>query len=318
MFWCRCFLIVRSPIATQRPQLTGSLLGVLFPSLVLLLVVSAASGIRPGAPAILVLLVAGVVVLGLPHGALDPLVAAQIWGSRPHFTMIRFLLVYIAVAAFCAAIWISIPTAALVGFLSISAYHFGSDWNGRSSAWGQSAFGIAIVTVPTLCKGPQVEEIYRQLGASFVHQLVAVSQVLAVVAVAGALFAALPRSKFQSSNLVEILTVVVGGLFLPPLLFFTCYFCLLHSPRHLMQTARTLGLRGLQEIVRSAAPTVLATLLLAAGLWRFLPSSVYSEKMIQLVFIGLAALTAPHMLLTEFSLRRSFLPLSVSAGTETH
>lgn len=311
-------MILQSPITEQRQAFTGSLFGALFPSLVLVLVVAAASGIRPGAPAILVFLVAGVVVLGLPHGALDPLVAAQIWGARPHFTMMRFGVVYLAVAALCAAVWISLPTAALVGFLSISAYHFGSDWNGRCSAWGQSAFGIAIVTVPTLCKGGQVEEIYRQLGASSVHQLVSVSQFFAVVAVAGALFAALVQSKFQKSNLVELLTVVVGGLFLPPLLFFTCYFCLLHSPRHLMQTARTLGLRGLQEIVRSAAPTVFATLLLAAGLWRFLPSSVYSEKLIQLVFIGLAALTAPHMLLTEFSLRRSFLPLSVSSGTHAH
>lgn len=311
-------MILQSPITEQRQPFTGSFFGALFPSLVLILVAAAASGIRPGAPAILVLLVAGVVILGLPHGALDPLVAAQVWGARPHFTMVRFVVVYVAVAALFAAVWISIPTVALVGFLSISAYHFGSDWNGRCSAWGQSAFGIVIVTVSTLCKGGQVEEIYRQLGASSVHQLVAVSRVLAVVAVAGALFAALRRSKFQKSNFLELSTVLIGGLFLPPLLFFTCYFCLLHSPRHLMQTARTLGLRGLQEIVRSAAPTVVATLLLAAGLWRFLPSSVYSERVIQLVFIGLAALTAPHMLLTEFSLRRSFLPLPVSSGIHTH
>ncbi len=297
------------PAGTAPGQLvTASLFSVLFPSLTLVFVVAAASGISPGAPLILVLLVGGVVILGLPHGALDPLVATQLWGARQSFTMTRFVVLYTGMAAICAAVWIVIPNAALIVFLSISAYHFGSDWEGRSTAWGQRAFGIAIVSIPALCKGRQVEEIYRQLGASVAHQIVTVSQAFALVAIGTALFAASSRSKFRRSNLVELSTVVVGGLVLPPILFFTCYFCLLHSPRHLMETARNLGLRGVRNIAHSALPTVLGTLVLGGGLWAVLPGSVYSQKLIQLVFIGLAALTTPHMLLTELSLRRS--PLS--------
>jgi Brp/Blh family beta-carotene 15,15'-monooxygenase len=291
-------------ITAPGQPVTGSMFDVLFPSVTLILVVAASIGIGPGAPLILALLVAGVVILGLPHGALDPLVATQLWGARQSFTMIRFLLLYTATAAICATIWMIVPNAALIGFLAGSAYHFGSDWDGRSTVWGQSAFGIAVVSVPTLCNANKVEEIYKQLGVSVALQIVTVSQVVAVVAVMVALFAASYRSKFRISNLLELSTVIVGALVLPPLLFFTCYFCLLHSPRHLMQTARTLSLRGVQDIARAAAPTVLATLGLGTGLWIFLPGSIFSQKVIQLVFIGLAALTAPHMLLTEFNLRR--------------
>ena len=294
----------RPSVPEPRQLVSASLFSMLFPALTLALVLASASGINPGKPLILVLLVGGVVILGLPHGALDPLVATQLWGARHSFTMIRFLLLYSGMAALCAMVWIIAPNAALVGFLGLSAYHFGSDWDGRCTVWGKSAFGISIVCVPTLCKADKVEEIYKQLGVSVAHQLVTVSQVLAVVAVVAALVAASSRSKFRISSLLELSTVVVGGLVLPPLLFFTCYFCLLHSPRHLMQTARALGLRGVQDIARSAAPAVVATLVLGIGLWMVLPDSVYSQKVIQLVFIGLAALTAPHMLLTELSLRR--------------
>jgi Brp/Blh family beta-carotene 15,15'-monooxygenase len=307
------------PVKPQpRQSVTTSLFSTLFPSLTLFFVLASASGVSPGTPLILVLLVAGVVILGLPHGALDPLVAKQLWGGRQSFTMIRFLLLYTSVAALCAAGWMIAPNAALVVFLSISAYHFGSDWDGRCIAWGKSAFGISIVCVSTLRKADKVEEIYKQLGASAAHQIVLVSQILAVVAVVVALFAASSRSKFRISNLVELSTVLVGGLFLPPLLFFTCYFCLLHSPRHLMQTARTLGLSGVQDIARSATPTVLATLVLGICLWIVLPDSIYSQKVIQLVFIGLAALTAPHMLLTELSMRRNLLSLSTAGCANLH
>lgn len=306
----------RLAVAESRQPVPASLSSALFLAVTLLLVVASAGGINPGTPFILILLVSGVVILGLPHGALDPLVAAQLWGARPSFTMIRFLLLYTLMAALCAAVWTIAPNAALVAFLIISAYHFGSDWDGRSPAWGQSAFGLAIVTLPTLRKAYEVGEIYQQLGASVAHDIVTVSQVIAVAAVVAALVAASSRSKFRVSKLLELLTVVVGSLVLPPLLFFTCYFCLLHSPRHLMQTARALNLRGIRDIVRSAAPTVLATLVLAVGLWSFLPGSVYSQKLIQLVFIGLAALTMPHMVLTELNLRRD--PQSLSAAVGAH
>jgi Brp/Blh family beta-carotene 15,15'-monooxygenase len=282
---------------------------ILFPVVTLVLVLVSASGISPGTPLILVILVTGVVILGLPHGALDPLVAKDLWEASQFFTMIRFLVLYTCLAFLCAAVWLIAPTASLVGFLMISAYHFGSDWNGRSTALGQAAFGTFVICISTLRKADEVEAIYRQLGASAVHPIVMVSQVLAVAAFIAAVYAASSRSKFRASNLLELAIVTAGGLVLPPLLYFSCYFCLLHSPRHLMQTANTLRLRGIQDIVRFAAPTVIATLLLSIGLWIMLPKSINSQKILQLVFIGLAALTVPHMLLTEFSLRRHRLSL---------
>lgn len=84
---------------------------------------------------------------------------------------------------------------------------------------------------------------------------------------------------------------------LDPLLYFTVYFCLLHSPRHLFETARSIGLSSLVSIARAAAPIVIATLVLAAVLWRLLPGASLDAQLLQIVFIGLACLTIPHMLL---------------------
>ena len=300
----RC--ILKDPCAALDRGQTDSASRFGFPFLVftLVLVLASARGMSPGTPLILIFLVAGVVILGLPHGALDPLVARQLWGAREFFTMTRFLILYAGIAMLCAAVWMLAPNAALVVFLIISAYHFGSDWEDLSPAWGQNAFGLVIVSLPTVHNAQAVTEIYRQLGASMATGIVTVSQMVAVVAVVAALFAVSVRTKFRVSGLMELSAVLVGGLMLPPLLFFVCYFCLLHSPKHLMQTARSLGLSGVRDIARSAAPTVLGTLILGFVLWMALPSANYSEKVIRLVFIGLAALTMPHMLLTEFSLRR--------------
>lgn len=301
----RCIVSRPLSVASAAQPTSTKLWSVLFPALTLLLILLSAGDKHLSQPILLVLLVAGVVILGLPHGAFDPLVAKQLWHRAQTFPMLPFLLLYTGMATLSALFWLYAPNAGLIVFLLISAYHFGSDWEGRSSVLGRGAFGVTVVTISSLRKSAGVEDIFTQLGASLAHNLVVVSQLVAILAIACAFIALATRARSRISNLVEFSTVVVGGLLLPPLLFFTCYFCLLHSPRHLMQTAHSLNVRGVWNIARIAAPTVLATIVLALGLWRFLPATVLSQRFIQVVFIGLAALTVPHMLLTELARRRA-------------
>jgi beta-carotene 15,15'-dioxygenase len=78
------------------------------------------------------------------------------------------------------------------------------------------------------------------------------------------------------------------------------YFCLLHSLRHLTGTLGVLPER--RQALHSAAGitalslagAALAALLLLAG-----AGAVVDAAMLQVVFIGLAALTVPHMLLVD-------------------
>jgi len=82
-----------------------------------------------------------------------------------------------------------------------------------------------------------------------------------------------------------------------PLVYFALYFCALHSLRHLAGLFREApaseqGRLWRMTFVYTVATVVLAGVLLA--LWSHLP---IDTLILQLVFIGLAAVTVPHMML---------------------
>ena len=275
----------------------------LFPGVTLILVAANYLGTSMSGPIILALLVGGVVFLGLPHGSLDPLVAMQILGSDRRFTIGRFLLAYSLLAAVCVGCWLAFPNVGLSLFLIISALHFGSDWQQRGSSWGRIAYGACIVSVPTLHHAETVRQIFTELGATAAVSIVNTSKIVSCFAIAVAWFSLLPQLSRRWRDGLELAVILIGALALQPLIFFVCYFCLLHSPRHLFETSREVGLRGVGALITAVAPTVGATLVFAALLWRFLPAEHFTSHVLQIVFIGLAALTVPHMLLTEIKER---------------
>jgi hypothetical protein len=72
---------------------------------------------------------------------------------------------------------------------------------------------------------------------------------------------------------------------------------LLHSPRHLLETAEDLGLTNFRSIALKSLPTLAATLVLAVLFYLHLHGAPASGRILMTVFVGLAALTVPHMLL---------------------
>lgn len=270
-----------------------------FPVGALLLMATSAARIQPTESIVLTCVVVGVVVLGLPHGALDPFIAKRMWSQHPQFTQVRFWLLYAAIATICAAFWLIAANTALILFLLISAYHFGSDWRDRGTQWSRLAYGTCIVTLPALAHPQTVSRIYSALGATVAPIIVTTSRVVAVLAVVLASASLWRQLRSRRQDAIELAFIVLGSLFIQPLLFFVSYFCLLHSPRHLLETARRVNLTGIVPIARGVVPALVGALALGALLWHFLPSHQSGDKTLQIVFIGLAAITVPHMLLSE-------------------
>lgn len=66
------------------------------------------------------------VVLGIPHGAIDHFVVARIEQKNGRtFSFLRFLAVYLLQMALYAILWIFFPALSLLLFLVLSAWHFG-------------------------------------------------------------------------------------------------------------------------------------------------------------------------------------------------
>jgi Brp/Blh family beta-carotene 15,15'-monooxygenase len=231
------------------------------------------------------------------------MVAQQCFGDRDGFKLSVFFIFYAAAALLYALVWWQWPGFGLASFLAIAAYHFGSDWENRGSLLSRCAYGATVVTLPALAHPAQVAAVYQALGVVRPQMLLHVSTIVAVLAGGLAVGSGVWRWRTCRSDLVEVVCIVAGAILLQPLLFFVCYFGLLHSPRHLLQTARSVGIARLATIARVTAPGVLATVLAAAVFLILLHGKRLDDRILCVVFVGLAALTVPHMILERLNVR---------------
>ena len=110
-------------------------------------------------------------------------------------------------------------------------------------------------------------------------------------------------------SLLDSFTVIILNMNFEPLLAFTVYFCFLHSIRHslsLIQDINSKNLKkGLINFLKKALPLTIVTafgFLIAV----FLLNEYYllDSAILKVVFIGLASLTFPHILL-EYLLEKN-------------
>lgn len=277
--------------------------GIWYAALTLLLVLLVFLGVGVDPRLEMGLLLLGVVVLGLPHGALDTVVARQAFGYRQWYSQTGFSLVYLLVAVAYALLWWWLPLLTLTSFLMLSAWHFGSDWENKAGWWAQLAYGLAVVCLPVVLQRPQVEAVFAALGVPDAGVLLPAMQVIGPVAGAVAILRAIGGGRAWRQDLAEIVTIVGSALVLPPLLYFVTYFCFLHSPRHLLAVARETGISGWSPLLRAAGPAVAVSA--GGGLlaWWLLPRASEQAGLLVVVFVGLAALTLPHMALAWLTQR---------------
>lgn len=254
----------------------------------------------------LVVLGAGVAILGLPHGALDHWLGRDL--LAPCFGLAWpavFAALYLGLSGAVLAAWLAAPGAALVGFLLLSVLHFGigDAENQPPSTAEVLARGGLVVALPMLVHPAETAALFGWLTGDAANAGAAVAAVRWPVAVlwagtVAATFAIRPAR----GMVIELVLLTATFALLPPLLAFAVYFCALHSPRHFADLAASRG-EPLARILVAAVPLTVATLLLAAvGAW-LLRAEPPEVAALQVVFWGLSALTVPHMLLTALTTR---------------
>lgn len=248
-------------------------------------------------------IVVPVVLLGLPHGAIDPFIAWQSGVWRSPAGAILFLAVYTLLAGLVFLAWNYAPIVLLTGFLLISAWHFAGDWRLNSHWAARLAIGVSLLSLPALFHEYRVAELYTYISGDSAELVASLQGAIApaglCVLMAGALLA-------DPVERVELILLAALAITVPPLLYFAIYFCVLHSPRHIRNTLQDLSPLARRQAVLASAVFTAATLLLAIPAWLWLSDRpVFDSRLIAIVFIGLAALTVPHMLLIEWRERRS-------------
>ena len=242
-----------------------------------------------------------VATLGLPHGALDPLIARRAGLWRTPLGFAGFNLGYLVIVVLVVGVWLLAPTASLIGFLVVSGIHFGADWNSGRSVVLRSLTGVGLLTLPAFAHHDEVAGIYRTLAGTGGGVVADVQALLGPVAIIAMLIGAALALRRRPTDTLEILLAATLALVAPPLIFFALYFCALHSARHLRHgfaEERGSGrLAVLITVVYTVVPIAAVGILTVVFVGDFAPGgSLAGGWIIRLVFIGLAALTVPHMM----------------------
>lgn len=255
-------------------------------------------------------------LLGMPHGALDAVFARKLFGIESYTGWAAFALFYVALAAAVVGFWFFLPTAFLCAFLLVSALHFGGDPAVNTSTVVRGLYGGSVIVLPALWHGPELEHLMGLVaGPASAAVVVPVLQHLATAWLAAILVGCVLQARssrrmahqtaretafdtaFEMAALAALLVAAT------PLVSFTVYFCAMHSPRHILRTVLGMPVIEARNALRLALwPTLAVLAALLVGGWLSSGRAI-QPVILQLVFVGLAALTLPHMLLLERSRR---------------
>lgn len=253
-----------------------------------------------------------IMLIGLPHGAGDGLLAFKNFKPTPKGWVV-FVSSYLAIAAMVVALWYVYPVLGLLLFLIQSCIHFGlgdvsaSDQIARGTQsqnrlhhWARiiAMGGGPVLLIPLFHPIPVNDVFVLMSGQAASYLIIYVIFLLPVwLAAFGIMLSHLPKTGGRETALLLLL---VGLYFiLPPLWSFAIYFCCVHSLRHFVvlnsQIDGGLVKSGhLGQILLFSVPPIGVIFLFALQ-----AQAHFTEALTAGLFIGLAALTVPHMVLVD-------------------
>jgi Brp/Blh family beta-carotene 15,15'-monooxygenase len=244
--------------------------------------------------------------LGLPHGASDHLAAMV--GRRMRDDpgrLLIFLALYLGAVAATLLLWDAAPGATLAAFLALSALHFAIDdvQDGLRLA-ERAARGLMPTTLPALFHAEALTHLFAAISISANGQALAnVALVLAPLVLALVLLAIVLRLRDGDLASAQELALSASVLLaFSPLVSFALIFALVHSRGQTRERMATLRLPTLRTYLLACAPTLLGAGILFASLGVLFIND--QAPTLSTVFIGPAALTVPHILMTPLFERR--------------
>ena len=257
------------------------------------------------------LALAFVVVIGLPHGAFDGAIARHLGYSRTLGGLLKFITFYLGIAAAVVAFWVWQPGLALALFLLISAVHFGygdaTAASGIAQAVQIAAHGGVAVFGVSLFHLKQVTPLFAALTDGDVVLAVIMTEFfpLFIIPVAALYLISAIRDAGLRPRLVELALLCLLLSVVPPLVGFAIYFCVIHTSRHMRHIWDRVSSNATpRHILSQAVWFTLASWGGGAIMLLWLDSGNISYDLLKVIFIGLAALTVPHMILVDGLFRR--------------
>jgi len=262
-----------------------------------------------------------ILIIGVSHGSLDHIKGKKLLRLFNIKSTYIFYITYILIAAIVILTWIILPSITLIVFLMIASYHFGKEdtqflINDRSYFTQILYFfkGFLIILAPLYFHFQETIAIFKLLlidNEAFYSSLnfIETNNVIQIGIFSSTLSSIfLFLKNFEIKKFVVFLdyfSILILNYYLSPLIAFTVYFCFLHSIRHSISLAIDLDpnslVNGFRLFVKKALPlTILTAIFSFIALYLLENSYNLDSAILKIIFIGLASLTFPHILLEYF------------------
>ena len=260
-----------------------------------------------------------ILILGISHGALDNIKGKKLLKLFGYKSSFSFYLVYILISFLIITLWLIFPNIVLFLFLIVAAYHFGKEDTvfafKRKFLISECLFflkGSSVIVTPLLLQRNATNEIFQILNFNVFESVVFNDQFLIMLLCLSFLSSLFISNKkdtdIKGIMIMDFASLIILNFFLTPILAFTIYFCFLHSIRHSITLIFELDKSfesGIKKFVSRAIPLTFVTgVIFLLGIFFLNNFYTLDEAIYKVIFIGLASLTFPHILL-EYLLEKN-------------
>ena len=250
--------------------------------------------------------------IGVSHGALDHEKGKKIIKLFKSKKIELFYLAYVSLSLIIILLWSIAPIITLIIFLIVASYHFGKE----DSVFGKIKYnhfsnilfffkGSIIVLAPLYFSQEETFEIFKILNVN----IKTINQDFLLALILLSLFSNFLLKKNILIHSIDTLSIIIINWAFSPLVAFTIYFCFLHSIRHsfslIYEINKNNFKKGSNLFIKKALPlTMLRGLLFLISLYVLNNYFLLNSAILKVIFIGLASLTFPHILL-EYLLEKN-------------
>ena len=248
--------------------------------------------------------------IGISHGSLDHIKGKKLLKILGFKSLAIFYISYVIIGLITIIIWLLFPKFLLFLFLIVAAFHFGkedSDFISKNKNFELIYFlkGSLVIISPLLFHKNETLTIFKSLNFDISTNILINNEVLYLfifLSFISNIILSLNKSfDIKSLLLMDFLSILILNYFLNPVLAFTFYFCFLHSIRHsisLIKEINTNLKKGLPIFIKKALPlTIISIFGYIFALYILNNYNELNESIYKVIFIGLASLTFPHILL---------------------
>ena len=256
--------------------------------------------------------------IGVSHGSLDNLKGKKLFQIYGINNFVIFYLSYILISLSVIFFWIIIPSISLIIFLIIASHHFGKEDTQflivENSYLNQLFFflkGTLIIFAPMYFHFDETISIFKLLlieNESFYEFLnfLESNKILLYGIILSTLSSIILFIKnfdlLKFTIFLDYFSILIINFYFSPLVAFTVYFCFLHSIRHSISLVYELDnndlMNGLKIFTKKALPlTIVTATFCFLGLYLLNNTYNFDSSVLKIIFIGLASLTFPHILL---------------------